>query len=105
MALDLVDEPDEVQLQEATLRPLQLAQGPGPCRSSAIAVRARARAAALQRKVSQEPGGGHGGQQGTPARHSIKGCSPTVPEEEEQSRAGDSEQGWPWLVTAGHRER
>lgn len=50
-------------------------------------------------------GGGHGGQQGTPARHSIKGCSPTVPEEEEQSRAGDSEQGWPWLVTAGHRER
>lgn len=102
MALDLVDEPDEVQLQEATLRPLQLAQGAGPCRSSAIAVRERARVAALQRKVSQEPGGA---QQGTPARHSIKGCSPTVPEEEEQSRAGDSDQGWPWLVTAGHLER
>lgn len=75
MALDLVDEPDEVQLQEATLRPLQLAQGPSPCRSSAIAVRARARAAALQRKVSQEPGGDTGDskapQQGTALRGAV----------------------------------
>lgn len=73
MALDLVDEPDEAQLQEATLRPLQLAQGPGPGRSSARAVGERAREAALQRKVSQEPRG-DGGQQDTPARHSIKGA-------------------------------
>lgn len=28
-------------------------------------------------------------------RQSIKGCSPTVPEEGEQSRSGDSDQQWP----------
>lgn len=74
MALDLVDEPDEVQLQEATLRPLQLAQGPGPGRSSARAVGERAREAALQRKVSQEPGGtgdSKAPQQGTALRGAV----------------------------------
>lgn len=87
-----VDKPDKVQLLEAMFGPLLLARVLVP----AAAATEQGRVAALPRQAGQAPGGQHS----TPAGHSVKGCSPTVPEEEKQSRCGDSDQGWPTLVTA-----